>query len=153
MLAIFETRVTHLQLFSHEIGKMHFFAFFGSQVERFATHSRLIHRWALKSPKGLRKFHGNFFRDSSHDSPNRKTPRNSFSKGFSWVTYFKPLPSSLKPIFQYFYIKTQPTWMVFHSINISKVILHYFHWFWFLDYVLESFVLLVGIFIIGVGKT
>ena len=142
MLAIFETRVTHSQLFSHEIGKMHFFAFFGSQVERFATHSRLIHRWALKSPKRLRKFHGNFFRDSSRDSPNRKTPKNSFLKGFSWVTYFKPLPSSLKPIFQYFYIKTQPIWMVFHSINISKVILHYFHWFWSLDYVLESFCVL-----------
>ena len=29
--------------------------------------------------------------------------------------------------------------MVFHSINISKVILNSFHWFWPLDYVLESF--------------
>ena len=43
--------------------------------------------------------------------------------------------------------------MVSHSINISKVILNSFHYFGFLDYVLESFVLLVGIFIIRVGKT
>ena len=43
--------------------------------------------------------------------------------------------------------------MVFHSINISKVILNSFHCFGFLDYVLVSFVLLVGIFIIGVGET
>ena len=43
--------------------------------------------------------------------------------------------------------------MVFHSINISKVILNSFHFFGSLDYVMESFVLLVGIFIIGVGKT
>ena len=43
--------------------------------------------------------------------------------------------------------------MVFHSINISKVILNSFHCFGSLDYVLESFVLLVGIFIIEVGKT
>ena len=83
----------------------------------------------------------------------RKTPRNNFLKGFSWETCFKPLPSFLKPLIQYFYIKTQPIWMVFHSINISKVILNSFHWFGFLDYVLESFVLLVGILIIGVGKT
>ena len=43
--------------------------------------------------------------------------------------------------------------MVFHSINISKVILNSFHCFGSLDYVLESSMLLVGIFIIGVGKT
>ena len=43
--------------------------------------------------------------------------------------------------------------MVFYSINIFKVILNLFHCFRSLDYVLESFVLLVGIFIIGVGKT
>ena len=42
--------------------------------------------------------------------------------------------------------------MVFHSFNISKVILNSFRCFGFLDYVLESFVLLVGIFIIGIGK-
>ena len=86
---------------------------------------------------------------------NHETPRISFLKSFffSWETCFKPLPFSLKPIFQYFYIKTQPIWIVFHSINISKIILNSFHWFWSLDYVLESFVLLVGIFIIGVGKT
>ena len=103
------------------------------------------------------------FRDSSHDSLatyknfrnslSRETPLNNFLKGFSWETYFKPLSSSLKPLFHYFYIKIQSIWMVFHSINISKVIINSFHWFWSLDYVLESFVLLVGIFIIGVGKT
>ena len=63
------------------------------------------------------------------DSPSRETPRNSFLKGFLWETCFTPLPSSLKPLFQYFYIKTQSIWMVFHSINISKVIINSFHWF------------------------
>ena len=43
--------------------------------------------------------------------------------------------------------------MVFHSINILKVILNSFHCFESIDYDLESFVLLVGIFIIGVRKT
>ena len=84
----------------------------------------------------------------------RKTPRISFLKSFFlWETCFKPLSSSLKPLFQYFYIKTQPIWIFFNSINISKVILNSFYWFWSLDYALESFVLLVGIFIIGVRKT
>ena len=82
-----------------------------------------------------------------------KLPKNSFLKSFSWENCFKPLPSSFKLLFQYVYIKTQSIWMVFHSINISKVIINSFHWFWSLDYVLESFVLLVGIFIIEVGKT
>ena len=66
-------------------------------------------------------------------------PKNSFLKSFSWETCFKPLPYSLKPLFQYFYIKTQSIWMVFHSINISKVILNSFLWFWSWDYVLEGF--------------
>ena len=66
------------------------------------------------------------------NSLNREMPRNNFLKGFSWETYFKPLPSSLKPLFHYFYIKTQSMWMVFHSINISKVIINSFHWFWLL---------------------
>ena len=70
---------------------------------------------------------------------NCKMPKNSFLKGFLCEICFKPLPSSLKPLFQYFYIKTQSIWMVFHSINISKVILNSFIWFWSLDYVLESF--------------
>ena len=83
----------------------------------------------------------------------REMPRINFLRAFSWETCFKPLPSSLKPLFQYFYIKTQSIWMVFHSINISKVILNSFHWFGSLDYVFVSFVLLVEIFIIGVGKT
>ena len=69
----------------------------------------------------------------------RLAPRNSFLKSFSWETCFKPLSSSLKPLFQYFYIKTQSIWMVFHFINFSKVILNSFLWFWSLDYVLESF--------------
>ena len=77
--------------------------------------------------------------DSSHDSPNHQTSKIIFLKDFLWETYFKLLSSSLKPLLQYFYIKTQPIWMVFHSINISKVILNSFHWFWLLDYVLESF--------------
>ena len=77
--------------------------------------------------------------DSSHDSPSRQTSRIIFLKDFSRENYFKLLSSSLKPLLQYFYIKTQPIWMVFHSINISKVILNSFHWFWLLDYVLESF--------------
>ena len=56
-----------------------------------------------------------------------KRPKSAFYRAFSWEACFKPLPSSLKPLFQYFYIKTQPMWMVFHSINISKVIINSFH--------------------------
>ena len=92
------------------------------------------------------------FRDSLRNSLSCETPRNSFLKGFSWETCFKPLTFSFKPFFQYFYIKTQSIWMVFSFLNISKVILNSFHCFGFLNYVLESFVLLVKIFIIGVGK-
>lgn len=124
-----------------------------------ATHSRLA-RGSLATREN---FHGwnsrlklaarGLLATEPRDSPSREMPRNSFLKGFLWETCFKPLPSSLKPLFQYFYIKIQPIWMVFHSINISKVIINSFHYFWSLDYVLESFVLLVGIFIIGVGKT
>ena len=91
--------------------------------------------------------------ENFRNSPNYEMPKNSFLKSFSWEICFKRLTSSLKPLFQYFYIKTQSIWMVFHSINISKLILNSFHWFGSLDYVLESFVLLVGIFIIGVWKT
>ena len=43
--------------------------------------------------------------------------------------------------------------MIFNSINIFKVILNSFHLFGSLNYVLESVVLSVGIFIIGDGKT
>ena len=70
-----------------------------------------------------------------------ETPRISFLKCFFFCgkLVLKPLPSSLKPLFQYFYIKTHSIWMVFHSINISKVILNSFLWFWSLNYVLESF--------------
>src|SRR6266702_4326827 len=57
-----------------------------------ATHSRLA----------------KIFATETRDSRSRKTPRNNFLKGILWETCFKPLPSSLKPLFQYFYIKTQP---------------------------------------------
>ena len=43
--------------------------------------------------------------------------------------------------------------MVFHFINVSKAILNSFHCFGSLDYVLVSFVPLIGIFIIGIEKT
>ena len=102
-----------------------------------ATHSRLAKIFAIEPC----------------DSPSREMPRNSFLKVFLWETCFKPFPSNLKLLFHYFYIKPQSIWMVFHSINISKVIINSFHWFWSLDYVLESFVLLVEIFIIRVEKT
>ena len=119
--------------------------------EALTTHSRLT-RDSRKFSRLNLATHENFAIEP-RDSPSCKMPRNSFLKGFLWETCFKPLPSSLNPLFQYFYIKTQPLWMIFHSINISKVIIDSFHYFWSLDYVLESFVLLVGIFIIGVGKT
>ena len=76
-----------------------------------ATHSRLAKIFAAEP----------------RDSPSRETPRKSFLKGFLWETCFKPLSSSFKPLFQYFYIKTQSNWMVFHSFNISKVIINYFY--------------------------
>ena len=56
-----------------------------------ATHSRLA----------------KIFATEPRDSPSRETPRNSFLKSFLWETCFKPLPSSLKPLFHYFFIKTQ----------------------------------------------
>ena len=79
------------------------------------------------------------FMTEPRDSPSHETPKNSFLKSFLWETYFKPLLFSLKPLFHYFYIKAQSIWMVFNSINISKVILNSFLWFWSLDYVLKSF--------------
>ena len=75
-------------------------------IEWFATHSRLISLLA-----------------------SRKMPKNSFLKNFSRETCFKPLSSSFKPLFQYFYIKIQSIWMIFHFINISKEILNSFIWF------------------------
>ena len=81
-----------------------------------ATHSQLAKSFATE-PRD----------SSSRETPSRKTPRNSFLKDFLWEICFKPLPSSLKPLFQYFYIKTQPIWMIFHSINISKVFINFFH--------------------------
>ena len=63
----------------------------------------------------------------------------SFLKGISWDICFKLLPSSPKPLFSCFYIKTQLNSSFFHSINISKVIFNSFHWFWSLDYVFGGF--------------
>ena len=142
---------------SREIGKMIFFLHFlqltcDSRKSLRLTHdsrksSRLIsrltsheicrsrvHPAAFATPLWLTRDLRKFSWLASHEMP-----RNSFLKGFSWETYFKPLPSSLKPLFQYFYIKTQSIWMFFHSIYTSTVILNSFHWFWSLDYVLESF--------------
>ena len=113
----------------------------------FAKPQSWVHPKALATHSRLMKI----FMTEPRNSPSRKMPKHSSLKGFLWETCFKPLPSSLKPLFHYFYIKTQSIWMVFHSINISKVIIN--SWFWSLDYVLESFVLLVGIFIIRIGKT
>ena len=56
-----------------------------------------------------------------------KCSETVFWRAFHGKLVFKPLPSSLKPFFQYFYIKTQSIWMIFHSINISKVIINSFH--------------------------
>ena len=119
---------------SREIGKMIFFLHFlqltyDSRKSSRLTHdsrksSRLIsrltsheicrsrvHPAAFATPLWLTRDLRKFSRLASHEMP-----RNSFLKGFSWETYFKHLPSSLKPLFQYFYIKTQSIWMFFHSI-------------------------------------
>ena len=53
----------------------------------------------------------------------------SFLKGILWNICFKLLTSSPNPLFQSFYIKTLLNSIVFHSINISKVIFNSFHWF------------------------
>ena len=66
-------------------------------------------------------------RENLCDLTSHETPRNNFLKSFLWETCFKPFSSSLKPLFHYFYIKTKSIWMVFHSINISKVIINSFH--------------------------
>ena len=54
------------------------------------THSRLTKIFATKS----------------RDLPSCETPRNNLLKGSLWETYFKPLSSSFKHLFYYFYIKT-----------------------------------------------
>ena len=100
-----------------------------------ATHSRLARdsqkfsrlKLATRSLLATHSRLAKIFATEPCDSPSRETPRNSFLKGFLWEICFKPLPSSLKPLFQYFFIKTQPICMVFHSINISKVIINSFH--------------------------
>ena len=121
----------------------------------FVTHLATRQSWnpSREHIQKLLQFTRENLHDSLRDLTSRETPRNSFLKSFTRETCFKPLSSSLRPLFHYFYIKTKLIWMVFHSINISKVIINSFHSFWSLDYVLESFLFLVGIFIIGVGKT
>ena len=118
------------------------FWFSGRDVrDSLVAHSRVSTQVAKKTKKISWKLSSRLISQlASHE-----TLRISFLKSFLWETCFKPLLSSLKPLFQYFYIKTQSTWMFFHSINIYKAILNSFHWFWSLDYVLESLVLLVGI--------
>ena len=91
-------------------------------------------------------------RKISRDSNQRKFP-HQLLKGISWDICFKLLPSSPKPLFYCFYIKTQLNSSVFHSINISKVIFNSFHWFWSLDYVFGSFMFIVEIFSNGSWKT
>ena len=60
-----------------------------------------------------------------------------------WDIYFKLLPSSPKLLFLCFYIKTPLNSIVFHSINISKVLFNSF----------EGFMFIVGIFSNGGWKT
>ena len=67
-------------------------------------------------------------------------------KGISWDICFKLLSSSPKPLFLWFYIKTQVNSTILHFINISKVIFNSFNWFWSLDYVFGSFMFIVEIF-------
>ena len=148
---IFATHLTTRQLRNW---KNAFFATHSRLVKIFTTHLATHQSWNSQVTSSSRSFRDSLVTHKNlRDSPSRETPKNSFLKGFLWETCFKPLPSSLKPLFQFCFIKTQPIWMVCHSINISKIFLKSFHWFRSLDYVLESFVLLVGIFIIGVGKT
>ena len=113
--------------------------------------------WRLASCEFKLRVHTERFRGSLATWLVTRQSRNAqnqlFKELFRGKLVLNLFPSSLKPLFQYFYIKTQPIWIFFHSINISKVILNSFHWFGSLDYVLVSFVLLVGIFIVGVGKT
>ena len=73
------------------------------------------------------------------ESTTREMPRINFLKGNLWDICFKLLSSSPKPLFQFFYIKTQLNPIVFYSINISKVIFNSFHWFWSLYYVFGGF--------------
>ena len=106
------SRLTHNSLVTH------------SRLARdsLAIHSRLEKIFAIE-PSDSRKFS----QLNLATRPVVKRPKSAFYRAFSWETCFKPLSSSLKPLFQYFYIKTQPIWMVFHSINISKVIINSFH--------------------------
>ena len=54
--------------------------------------------------------------------------RISLVHGNSWDICFKLLPSFPIPLFQCFYLKPKLNSIVFHSINISKVIFNSFHW-------------------------
>ena len=79
--------------------------FFTTQL---ATRQSRVHPEVLATHSQLAKI----FATEPRDSSSRETPKNSFLKGFLWETCFKPLPSSLKPLFQFCFIKTQPIWMV-----------------------------------------
>ena len=93
--------------------------YFQLWTESFATGLQLeiwpMKIWRLisqvtKSPNFLRLV---------RESTTREMPRISFLKSNLWDICFKLLPSSPKPLFQCFYIKTQLNLIVFHSINIS----------------------------------
>ena len=98
------------------------------------------------------------FHDSSRDSwkfsllTSQNAQKQLFKEFFRGNLVLNLSYPLLNPSFNIFTLKPNQ-FMVFHSINIFKVILNSFHFFGSLDYVLESFVLLVGIFIIGVGET
>ena len=114
----------------------------GSQLETWLAKFRgwFVGRSLLstKSPNFLRLV---------HESMTRKMPRISFLKGNLWDICFKLLTSSPNPLFQSFYIKTLLNSIVFHSINISKIIFNSFHQFWSLDYVFGGFMFIVEIFL------
>ena len=140
-----KTFATHLSTLQSINWKNAFFVTHSQLAKIFTTHLTTRQLWNPQVVSSSRSFRDSLATcENLRDSLSHKTPKNSFLKSFSWETFFKPLPSSLKPLFQYFYIKTQSIWMVFHSINISKIILNSFHWFGSLDYVLESFVSWLG---------
>ena len=69
--------------------------------------------WRLASRESKPWVHTEGFRDSLITRQSQNAHNQLFKELFSWETCFKPLSSSLKPLFQYFYIKTQPIWIFF----------------------------------------
>ena len=123
---------THSRLARNSLATRENFRDWNSRLEACSRLTRDSRKFSLLklATRGLLATHSRLvkiFATEPRDSPSCETPRNSFLKGFLWEICFKPLPSSLKPLFQYFYIKTQPIWMIFHSINISKVFINFFH--------------------------